>query len=127
MISLILQESKIEIVVNMKEFLQVIDCVFLLVREGCNNVVKFFVKLVDLFEILLNFLEIGKVVEVVLVDQIDGEELNILFSLKYMMDVLKVFEGVDICISFMGVMRLFFICMLNDEIIVQFIFLVRMY
>ena len=58
---------------------------------------------------------------------IDGEELNISFSPKYMMDALKVLEGADIRISFTGAMRPFLIRTPNDETIVQLILPVRTY
>ncbi|ABS72450.1 MULTISPECIES: DNA polymerase III subunit beta [Bacillus] len=125
--SLIPQESKTEIVVNTKEFLQAIDRASLLAREGRNNVVKLSAKPADSLEISSNSPEIGKVVEAVLADQIDGEELNISFSPKYMMDALKVLEGADIRISFTGAMRPFLIRTPNDETIVQLILPVRTY
>ncbi|MCY8323217.1 DNA polymerase III subunit beta, partial [Bacillus inaquosorum] len=67
------------------------------------------------------------VVEAILADQIEGEELNISFSPKYMLDALKVLEGAEIRVSFTGAMRPFLIRTPNDETIVQLILPVRTY
>ena len=58
---------------------------------------------------------------------IDGEDLKISFSAKYMMDALKALEGTDIRVSFTGAMRPFVIRPLHDETILQLILPVRTY
>ncbi|MGG5254492.1 DNA polymerase III subunit beta [Neobacillus sp. SM06] len=124
---LIPTESKTEVTVNTKEFLQAIDRASLLAREGKNNVVKFSTIEAESIEISSNTPEIGKVVEEVQSQSIEGEELKISFSAKYMMDALKALEGTDIRVSFTGAMRPFVIRPLHDETILQLILPVRTY
>lgn len=124
---LIPSESKTEVTVNTKEFLQAIDRASLLAREGRNNVVKLSTMEDSNIEISSNTPEIGKVIEEVQSQAIDGEELKISFSAKYMMDALKALEGTDIKISFTGAMRPFVIRPLHSETTLQLILPVRTY
>lgn len=124
---LIPTESKTDIVVNSKEFLHAIDRASLLAREGRNNVVKFATLDKDYIEISSFTPEIGKVVEELAGESIEGEELKISFSAKYMMDALKALEGTEVKISFTGAMRPFVITPINDKTILQLILPVRTY
>jgi DNA polymerase III subunit beta len=124
---LIPNESKTDVVVNTKEFLHAIDRASLLAREGRNNVVKFSTIEGGAIEVSSNTPEIGTVVEEIPSQSIDGEELKISFSAKYMMDALKALEGSEIQISFTGAMRPFVIRPLNDDSILQLILPVRTY
>ncbi|PLT29499.1 DNA polymerase III subunit beta [Peribacillus deserti] len=124
---LIPTESKTDVVVHTKEFLQAIDRASLLAREGRNNVVKLSTVDNGFLEISSNTPEIGKVIEEVQTDSIEGEELKISFSAKYMMDALKTLEGTEIRVKFTGAMRPFVIHSLNDENITQLILPVRTY
>ena len=81
----------------------------------------------DAVEISSNTPEVGKVVEEIQSQSIEGEELKISFSAKYMMDALKALEGTEIKISFTGAMRPFIIQPMNDESILQLILPVRTY
>ena len=124
---LIPNESKTDITVNTKDFLHAIDRASLLAREGRNNVVKFSTIEDGIIEISSNTPEVGKVVEEIQSQSIDGEDLKISFSAKYMMDALKALEGTDIKISFTGAMRPFLIRPLHDETTLQLILPVRTY
>ncbi|PAE23483.1 MULTISPECIES: DNA polymerase III subunit beta [Bacillaceae] len=124
---LIPSDSKTDVVVNTKEFLQAIDRASLLAKEGRNNVVKLSTIDGGFIEISSNTPEVGKVVEEVQSKSIEGEELKISFSAKFMMDALKALEGSEITISFTGAMRPFIIKPLNDESILQLILPVRTY
>jgi DNA polymerase III subunit beta len=124
---LIPNESKTDVTVNTKAFLQAIDRASLLAREGRNNVVKFTTNEGGIIEVSSNTPEIGKVVEEIQSGSIEGEELKISFSAKFMMDALKALEGTDIRISFTGAMRPFVIRPLHDETILQLILPVRTY
>jgi DNA polymerase-3 subunit beta len=124
---LIPNESKTDVTLNTKEFLQAIDRASLLAREGRNNVVKLSTNEGEIIEVSSNTPEIGKVVEEIQSQSVDGEELKISFSAKYMMDALKALEGTDIRISFTGAMRPFVIRPLHDESILQLILPVRTY
>lgn len=124
---LIPAESKTDIFVNTKEFLQAIDRASLLARDGRNDVVKLSTLEQAMLEISSNSPEIGKVVEEVQCEKVDGEELKISFSAKYMMDALKALDSTEIKISFTGAMRPFLIRTVNDESIIQLILPVRTY
>lgn len=124
---LIPTESKTDVTVQTKEFLQAIDRASLLAREGKNNVVKLSTLEEGVIEISSNTPEIGKVIEEVQSHAINGEDVKISFSAKYMMDALKALEGTEIVISFTGAMRPFIIRPINDESILQLILPVRTY
>lgn len=124
---LIPNESKTDVVVNTKEFLHAIDRASLLAREGRNNVVKFSTIEGGGIEISSNTPEIGTVVEEIPSQSIEGEELKISFSAKYMMDALKALEGTELKVSFTGAMRPFVIRPLHDDSILQLILPVRTY
>ncbi|MGM0843334.1 MAG: DNA polymerase III subunit beta [Bacillota bacterium] len=124
---LIPNESKTELTITTKDFLQAIDRASLLAREGRNNVVKLSTVESGVIEISSNTPEIGKVIEQVQSQSIEGEELKISFSAKYMMDALKALEGTEIHIDFTGAMRPFVIKPLHDDSILQLILPVRTY
>ncbi|MBM7648134.1 DNA polymerase-3 subunit beta [Bacillus ectoiniformans] len=124
---LIPDESKTTLVLSSKEFLQAIDRASLLAREGRNNVVKLSMIGDGVVEISSNSPEIGKVTEQVSSQSIEGEDLKISFSAKYMMDALKALEGTEINVQFTGAMRPFVIRPLYDDSILQLILPVRTY
>ncbi|PLT33223.1 DNA polymerase III subunit beta [Bacillus sp. V5-8f] len=124
---LIPTDSKTAITVHVKDFLQAIDRASLLAREGRNNVVKLSTQEDGVIEISSNSPEIGKVIEEVTAESIEGEELKISFSAKFVMDALKALEGTDIKINFTGAMRPFVIRALHDDTMLQLILPVRTY
>jgi DNA polymerase-3 subunit beta len=124
---LIPSESKTNIVLHTKEFLHAIDRASLLAREGKNNVVKLMTLQDQLIEISSNTPEVGKVVEEMKGISMDGEELKISFSAKYMMDALRAIEGNEIKITFTGAMRPFVLYPINDDSTLQLILPVRTY
>ncbi|KZZ85428.1 DNA polymerase III subunit beta [Bacillus sp. SJS] len=124
---LIPDESKTDVLVQTKEFLQSIDRASLLAKEGRNNVVKLSTLEGGMLEISSNSPEIGKVIEEVQTEEISGEELKISFSAKYMMDALKALESSEIKVSFTGAMRPFLIRTPEDDTILQLILPVRTY
>ncbi|MCK1997922.1 DNA polymerase-3 subunit beta [Paenisporosarcina quisquiliarum] len=124
---LIPSESKTTILVNSKSLLQAIDRASLLAREERNNVVRFSTLGNGLIEVSSNSPEIGNVEEQIQAEEIDGEELKISFSAKYMMDALKAIDGQDVKILFTGAMRPFILKSVHDDSILQLILPVRTY
>ncbi|MFJ7978075.1 DNA polymerase III subunit beta [Peribacillus sp. JNUCC 23] len=124
---LIPNESKTSITVHSKDFLQAIDRASLLAKEGKNNVVKLTTLEHGVIEVSSNTPEIGKVSEELQAESIEGEELKISFSAKFVMDALKALEGTDITINFTGAMRPFIIRSLHDDTMLQLILPVRTY
>lgn len=124
---LIPSESKTTILVNSKSLLQAIDRASLLAREERNNVVRFSTLGNGFIEVSSNSPEIGNVEEQMQAEEIDGEELKISFSAKYMMDALKAIDGQDVKILFTGAMRPFILKSVHDDSILQLILPVRTY
>ena len=124
---LIPSESKTELTVMTKEFLQAIDRASLLAREGRNNVVHLETKGSTVVNVSSYSPEIGKVVDEIACEDIKGEELKISFSAKYVMDALKAIESPEIYIQFTGAMRPFLIRTVNDSRTLQLILPVRTY
>ncbi|CAM4202473.1 DNA polymerase III subunit beta [Lederbergia lenta] len=122
---LIPTESKTELVLHARDFLHAIDRASLLARGERNNVVKLATLEEKIIEISSHTPEIGNVIEEIQSQSIEGEELKISFSAKYMMDALKALEGTNITISFTGAMRPFIIRSVEDSSILQLILPVR--
>lgn len=122
---LIPTDSKTLVSLNAKDFLQAVDRASLLAREGKNNVIKFCTLEQQLIEVSSYTPEIGKVVEKVKGLSIDGEEIKISFSAKYMMDALRAIDGTEVTIYFTGAMRPFVIKANGDETILQLLLPVR--
>lgn len=124
---LIPEESKTIIHAKTKELLNTIDRASLLAKEDRNNVVRLATKDSQLIEITSNSPEVGRVSEEMGVHSIEGEELKISFSSKYMLDALKAIENDEVKIEFTGAMRPFIIKPANNDPILQLILPVRTY
>lgn len=124
---LIPSESKTNLTLNSKEFLQAIDRASLLAKEARNNVVKLSTLTDGMIEVSSNSPEIGKVSEEIQAEEVVGEELKISFSAKYVMDALKALEGTEINVNFTGAMRPFVIRTKDDDSMLQLILPVRTY
>ncbi|MGN1401139.1 MAG: DNA polymerase III subunit beta [Bacillus sp. (in: firmicutes)] len=123
---LIPSESKTDITLNTKDFLQAIGRASLL-GEGKNNIVKLSTVGNTTVQISSNIPEIGKVEEEVQTEVIEGEDLKISFNAKFMMDALRALEGADIIVSFTGAMRPFLLKSQHDDSMLQLILPVRTY
>lgn len=124
---LIPNEYKTTILVNGKSLLQAIDRASLLAREERNNVVRFSTIGQGFVEVSSHSPEIGNVEEQIQAESIDGEELKLSFSAKYMMDALKAIDGQEVKILFSGAMRPFVLKSVHDDSILQLILPVRTY
>ncbi|QDP38769.1 DNA polymerase III subunit beta [Radiobacillus deserti] len=124
---LIPEQSKTIVYSPTKELLQAIDRASLLAKESRNNVVRFQTKDGNQVEISSNSPEVGKVEEEITAKSIEGEELKISFSAKYMMDALKAIDSDQVKIEFTGAMRPFIIRPMDNDQILQLILPVRTY
>ncbi|HLR08643.1 MAG TPA: DNA polymerase III subunit beta [Bacillota bacterium] len=122
---LIPKEHKTVLYVRTKDLINTIDRASLLARTDDNNVVKLTTQGTHTIEITSHSPEVGHVTENVSAQSIEGEELRISFSSKYMLDALKVIEHEEIKIEFTGAMRPFIIRPINDTTILQLILPVR--
>ncbi|MRH44409.1 DNA polymerase III subunit beta [Aquibacillus halophilus] len=124
---LIPEQSKTIVYGTTKELLQSIDRASLLAKESRNNVVRLQTKEKDQIEISSNSPEVGNVVEELSAKSIEGEDLKISFSAKYMMDALKAIDNEQVKIEFTGAMRPFIIRPIDNDQILQLILPVRTY
>lgn len=121
---LIPNESKTDITLSTKDLLHAIERASLLAKEERNNVVKLRTEK-EQIEISSQSPELGRVFENLIADQVEGEELRISFSAKFMMDALSRIDAQNIKISFTGAMRPFIIRPIGDEGILMLILPVR--
>lgn len=124
---LIPDQSKTIVLSQAKELLQSIDRASLLAKESRNNVVRLQTKEQNHIEVSSNSPEVGQVIEGITADSIEGEELKISFSAKYMMDALKAIDSDKVKIEFTGAMRPFIIRPVENDEILQLILPVRTY
>ncbi|WP_082231960.1 DNA polymerase III subunit beta [Halobacillus massiliensis] len=124
---LIPDQSKTVMIIDAKDLLQSIDRASLLAKENRNNVVRLITQEGHQIEINGNSPEVGNVVEEIVAESIEGEELKISFSAKYMMDALKAINDEQVKIEFTGAMRPFLIRPVDDDQILQLILPVRTY
>lgn len=124
---LIPNEYNTTISLDGKALLQAIDRASLLAREERNNIVRLTSLGGNVIEISSSSPEVGQVEEEIQATSIEGEELKICFSAKYMMDALKAFGGHDIKVQFTGTMRPFILNSVHDDAVLQLIVPVRTY
>lgn len=124
---LIPEEYQTNVTINTKALLQAIDRASLVARGDRNNVVRFEILDGPAVEISSNSPEIGKVQEEIPAESLEGENLKISFSAKYMMEALKAIDGQDVVIQFTGAMRPFILRSVHDDAILQLILPVRTY
>lgn len=124
---LIPEEYQTYVTIDGKSLLQAIDRALLVARGDRNNVVRFEIVDGQTVEISSNSPEIGKVQEEIPVKALEGENLKISFSAKYMMEALKAIDGQDVVIQFTGTMRPFILRSVHDDAILQLILPIRTY
>lgn len=124
---LIPTEYNTTVILDGKAFFQAIDRASLMAREERNNIVQFTCLDGNVVEISSSSPEIGKVEEEIQTTLMEGEELKISFSAKYMMDALKAVGGHDVKVQFTGAMRPFILNSVHDDSVLQLIVPVRTY
>src|SRR5690625_3128163 len=124
---LIPEESKTALQIKTKELLHTIDRASLLAKDDHNNVVRLITIDDNSAQITSNSPEVGTVTEDIGIESMEGEDLKISFSSKYMMDALKAIDFDEVKIEFTGAMRPFIIRPVNGESILQLILPIRTY
>ncbi len=124
---LIPEESKTALQIKTKELLHTIDRASLLAKDDHNNVVRLTTNDNNSAEISSNSPEVGTVTEEIGIQSMEGEDLKISFSSKYMMDALKAIDFDEVKIEFTGAMRPFIIRPVNGAEILQLILPIRTY
>ncbi|RUS48780.1 DNA polymerase III subunit beta [Cohnella sp. AR92] len=97
-------QFKTELVLNTKALSEAIDRAYLLSREEKTNIVRLSTTESGAVEISSSSSELGRVQEMVPVQELSGESLRIAFNSKYMLDVLKVVDSENLFIGFNGSM-----------------------
>ncbi|WP_128895606.1 DNA polymerase III subunit beta [Longirhabdus pacifica] len=97
-------QSKTDVIVNKQKLLQAIDRASLLSREQNTNIVKMTVDENNGISISSSSSTFGKINEEIKMDEFSGDEVNISFNSKYMLDVLKVLDAEQVKIKFTGAM-----------------------
>lgn len=124
---LIPTEYKTILTLNSKALYQSIDRASLLAREERNNIVRLSSLEGKKVEVSSSSPEIGNVEEEIELSTMEGDDIKISFSAKYMMDALKAFDGQDIVIQLTDAMRPFIINSAQDDTLLQLIVPVRTY
>jgi DNA polymerase-3 subunit beta len=121
------QSSKTEMIVPAKLFLDSIERASLLAKDGKTNIVKLATIGEKTIEISSNIPEVGRVTEQVEVRLLDGEELQISFNAKFMIDTIRAIDASEILIGFTGAMSPFIIKPVENEWMLYLILPVRTY
>lgn len=124
---LIPEQGKTILHAKTRDLINTIDRASLLSKEERNNVVKLTTKEGELIEITSNSPEVGQVAEEMIIEKIEGEELKISFSAKYMLEALRAIQCDEVTIDFSGAMRPFVIRPANKDPILQLISPARTY
>lgn len=124
---LIPEQGKTILHAKTRDLINTIDRASLLSKEERNNVVKLTTKDNQVIEITSNSPEVGQVAEELMIEKIDGEELKISFSAKYMLEALRAIQFEEVTIDFSGAMRPFVIRPANQDPIIQLISPARTY
>ncbi|ADU28294.1 DNA polymerase III subunit beta [Evansella cellulosilytica] len=101
--------SKTNVKLETKKFMQAIERALLLSRDGKNNVVNLKTLSNTHLEITSVTPEVGKVTEDVATLDFNGEELRISFNGKNIIDALRVIDSTEVTIDFTGAMSPFVI------------------
>lgn len=108
-----------------KEFIRTLDRAALLASEEQNHVVRFEALGKPFIEISSNSPEIGRVNEQMEIISHEGEEVNISFSSKYLLQALRTIDSEEVNISFTGPMHPFMVTNPENEKILHLILPVR--
>ncbi|MDQ0339274.1 DNA polymerase-3 subunit beta [Caldalkalibacillus uzonensis] len=117
--------SKTTLQIGTKALLSAIERASLLARDG-KHVVKLSTQ-EDRIQITSNTPEVGQVFEHVQVHHITGEEVQIAFNAKFMLDALRVIDSGEVTIQFTGALSPFVIKPTDHEHLLHLILPVRTY
>ncbi len=95
--SIIPQEHKMKVIINKQELLGCIERASLMAKEGNSNLIKFDIHGDNL--VITSNSQLGKVKEEVTIN-LQGEDLQIAFNSKYLIDVLKIIDEEEITMEF---------------------------
>lgn len=117
--------SETKIKVNKRQLMDTIERAALLADREQNNVIRLDTLDNNEIKISSHSPEIGEVKEKLTINALEGEELNISFSSRYMLDTLRTIDSEEVEIDFTGAMKPFIIRVPNDQSILQLILPIR--
>lgn len=106
------KDHKTKVTVNRREFVNGLERASLLAKEEKANLIR--LSVMDNNIIIRSNSEIGDVYEKVLSDQ-DGENVNIAFNSRYILEGIKIMDSEEIVMNFMGSLNPCIINGLEDE------------
>lgn len=106
------KDHKTKVIVNRREFVNGLERASLLAKEEKANLIR--LSVMDNNIIIRSNSEIGDVYEKVLSDQ-DGENVNIAFNSRYILEGIKIMDSEEIVMNFMGSLNPCIINGLEDE------------
>src|SRR5699024_1863165 len=118
---LIPSDSQTTLSVHTKELIRTIERAALLSNRDQNNVIRLDTMDNHYIEITSNSPEIGNVKEQLSAISVEGEDLKISFSSKYLLETLRTIDAETVQINFTGAMRPFIIKTPEDNHILQLI------
>lgn len=119
-------ESILKITTNINELYNVIDRVSILTSDKEKNIVTLETDKNSLI-MRSSSVEIGRVEEKMQISKDKDEEIKISFSAKYMMEALKVLQGTEVTLSFVGEVNPIIIQDNLDKDLIQLVLPIRTY
>ncbi len=124
--NLLPKECLVKVSVNISEFYNVIDRVSILTSDKEKNIVNLETKGNKLI-MRSNSVEKGRVEEEMTISKDNDKDINISFSAKYMMEALRIFEGDNATINFVGEVNPIIIQDDKEENLIQLVLPIRTY
>ncbi len=124
--NLLPKDSYLKIKVNINDLYNVIDRVSILTSDKEKNIVTLETNENNLI-MKSSSIEIGHVEEKMLVKKENDNDIKISFSAKYMMEALKVFDGEEATINFVGEINPIIIQDEKEENLIQLVLPIRTY
>lgn len=120
------QTSKTKLIMENKQLTQAIERSILLARDG-KHVVRLTTEESNMIQLTSTTPEVGRVVEHVPAQEVSGEELNISFNARYVLEALRALDSEQIQIDFTGSMSPFVIKPTDHDDIIHLVLPVRTY
>lgn len=124
--NLLPKDSFLKVIVNINDLYNVIDRVSILTSDKEKNIVTLETNENNLI-MKSSSIEIGHVEEKMNIKKDTDKDIKISFSAKYMMEALKVFEGEEATITFVGEINPIIIQDENEENLIQLVLPIRTY
>lgn len=119
------QKIESEVKINRLNLIDSIERASLIARDSRNNIVKLETLENNLIEISSSSQEIGNVNELVEINSISGEEVQISFNAKYVLEALGAIESDEVLFEFTGPLSPFMLKSVNHENMLHLVLPIR--